>query len=227
MRLKFVKHFQDNYSRTTYIDDLEECMQQSKESTSKWLRRWQGTWVRFSSMHPTQAINTFKRCCRYEPLVAKIQRVLAKSTTDLALPELIEIAQCYAQEDPMPDTDDESATRGNQSHGGPTRQDHHSQDLCYNNTRYTGKRSGPSDLVTNAIQADPRGPNAFCRDGGGYRGGNGNYRGKNLNKTKFDPEVMLNEPCITHISPSHPGNHSTKDCHTLKEVERTRLKTLR
>jgi hypothetical protein len=119
MRSEFVKHFQDNYSCTTYIDDLEECMQQSKESTSKWLRRWQGTWVRFSSVHPTHAINTFKHCCHYEPLVAKIQRVLAKSTTDLALPELIEIARCYAQEDPKPDSDDESATRGNQSHGGP------------------------------------------------------------------------------------------------------------
>jgi hypothetical protein len=29
-----------------------------------------------------------------------------------------------------------------------------------------------------------------------------------------------------HISPSHPANHSTKDCHTLKEVERAHLKTL-
>jgi hypothetical protein len=40
MRLQVVKHFQDNYSRTTSIDDLEKCIQQSKESTCKWLRRW-------------------------------------------------------------------------------------------------------------------------------------------------------------------------------------------
>jgi hypothetical protein len=38
---------------------------------------------------------------------------------------------------------------------------------------------------------------------------------------------MLNEPCIMHNSPSHLANHSTKDCHMLKEVERARLKTLR
>jgi hypothetical protein len=30
-----------------------------------------------------------------------------------------------------------------------------------------------------------------------------------------------------HSSPRHPADHSTKDCHTLKEVERVHLKTLR
>jgi hypothetical protein len=89
---EFVKHFQDNYLRTTSIDDLEKCIQRSKESTRKWLRRWQDIWVRSSGIHPTLAVNTFKCCCRYEPLVAKIKRVLAKSTTNLSLPELIEIA---------------------------------------------------------------------------------------------------------------------------------------
>jgi hypothetical protein len=38
---------------------------------------------------------------------------------------------------------------------------------------------------------------------------------------------MLNETCIMHNSPSHPANHSTKECYTLKEVERACLKTLR
>jgi hypothetical protein len=46
--------------------------------------------VRSTGVHPTLTVNTFKRCYRYEPLVAKIKRVLAKSTTDLLLPELIE-----------------------------------------------------------------------------------------------------------------------------------------
>jgi hypothetical protein len=59
-------------------------------------------------VYPTLAVNTFKCCCRYEPLVAKIKQVLAKSTTNLSLPELIEITRRYAQEDPMPDSDDES-----------------------------------------------------------------------------------------------------------------------
>jgi hypothetical protein len=49
--------------------------------------------VRSAVVHPTLAINTFKRCCRSKPVVAKIKRVLAKSTTDLSLPELIEIAR--------------------------------------------------------------------------------------------------------------------------------------
>jgi hypothetical protein len=48
--------------------------------------------VRSSGVHPTLAINTFKHYCRYEPLVAKIKRILAKYTTDLSLPKLIEIA---------------------------------------------------------------------------------------------------------------------------------------
>jgi hypothetical protein len=129
MRLEFVKHFQYNYSRNTSINDLEKCIQLSKESTRKWLHCWQDTWVRSSGMHPSLAVNTFKCCCRYEPLVAKIKRILAKPTTDLSVPELIEIAWRYAQEDPMPDSDDESTMRGNQSRGGPSRQDHHGQDL--------------------------------------------------------------------------------------------------
>jgi hypothetical protein len=52
--------------------------------------------VRSSGVHPTLTVNTFKRCFRYEPLVAKIKHVLAKSTTDLSLSELIEIARRYA-----------------------------------------------------------------------------------------------------------------------------------
>jgi hypothetical protein len=116
--------------------------------------------------------------------VAKVKRVLAKSTTDLTLPKLIEIARHYAQEDPMPDSDDEDTTRGNQSRAGPSRQDHHGQDLRYSNTRYIGKRSGPSDLIANAVQAGPRDPKAFHRDGGVYHGGNGNYRGKNPQQAK-------------------------------------------
>jgi hypothetical protein len=72
---------------------LQKCIQRSKESTRKWLRHWQDIWVGSSSVHPTLTVNTFKRCCRYEPLVAKIKCVLAKSTTDLSLPELIEIAR--------------------------------------------------------------------------------------------------------------------------------------
>jgi hypothetical protein len=52
--------------------------------------------VRSSGVHPTLTVNTFKRCFHYEPLVAKIKRVLAKSTTDLSLSELIEITRRYA-----------------------------------------------------------------------------------------------------------------------------------
>jgi hypothetical protein len=219
MRSEFVKHFQDNSSCTTSIDDLDKCVQQSKETTRKWLCLWQDTWVRSSGVHPTLAVNTFKCCCRYEPLVVKIKRVLTKSTTDLSQPELIEITWCYAQENPMLDSDNESTMRSNPSCGGPSRQDHHGQDLRYSNTRHTGKCSGPSDLVANTSQAGPRDPKVFHRNRGSYHDGNMNYRGKNPNKPKFGPEAMLNEPCIMHSSPNHPVNHSTKDCHTIKEMK--------
>jgi hypothetical protein len=119
MRSEFIKHFQDNSSCTTSIDDLDKCVQQSKETNRKWLRLWQDTWVWSSGVHPTLAVNTFKCCCRYEPLVVKIKRVLTKSTTDLSQPELIEITWCYAQENPMLDSDDESTMRSNPSCGGP------------------------------------------------------------------------------------------------------------
>jgi hypothetical protein len=108
--------------------------------------------VRSSDVHLTLAVNTFKRCCRYEPLVGKIKHVLAKCTTYLTLLELIEIVRRYAEEDPMPDSEDESTERHNAPRGGPSRHDHHGQDLRYSNTRHTGKRSGAPDFVANASQ---------------------------------------------------------------------------
>jgi hypothetical protein len=182
--------------------------------------------VRSIGVHPTLVVNTFNGCYRYEPLVAKIKRVLAKSTTDLSVSELIEIARRYAVEDPMPDSKDESTMRSNAPRGGPSRQDHHGQDLCYCNTRDTGKHSDPSDLIANTGQSGPRDPKAFHRDRGGYRDGNNNYKGKSPNKPKFDPEAMRNESCIIYSSLGHPANHSTKYCHTLKEMEQAREKTL-
>jgi hypothetical protein len=87
-------------------------------------------------------------------------------------------------------------------------------------------RSGPFVLVANTGQSGPRDPKAFRRDRGGYRSDNSNYKGKSPNKPRLDPEAMRNEPCIMHSSLGHPANHSTKYCHTLKEVERAREKTL-
>jgi hypothetical protein len=106
--------------------------------------------VRSSGVHPTLAINTFKHYCRYEPLVAKIKRILAKYTTDLSLLKLIKIAWRYAKDDPMPDLEDESTMRSNAPRGGTSRQDHHGHDLRYSNTRHTGKHSGPSDVIASA-----------------------------------------------------------------------------
>jgi hypothetical protein len=97
--------------------------------------------------------------------------------------------------------------------------------ICTAATPTTLSALAPPDLVANVGQTGPHDPKTFHHDGSGYCGGNGNYKGKNPNKPKFESKAMLNEPCIMHISPSHLANHSTKDCH-MKKVERARLKIL-
>jgi hypothetical protein len=99
--------------------------------------------------------------------VAKIKRVLAKSRTDLSLPELIEIERCYAEEELMQDSEDESTRRHNVPRGGHLRHDNNSQDLRYNNTCHTGKHPNAPDFVANTGQGDQRDLKSFCRDGGG------------------------------------------------------------
>jgi hypothetical protein len=78
----------------------------------------------------------------------------------------------------MLDSEDESTMWGNAPHGGPSRHDHHGQDLHYRNTHHTGKHFGPSNFITNAGNAGQRNPKSFCHDNGGYHDSNNTTRVK-------------------------------------------------
>jgi hypothetical protein len=60
--------------------------------------------VHSTGIHPATAIHCFKNACRYEPLIAKIKRFYI---TLGSIPDLIEIAKRYTEEDPNQDLDDE------------------------------------------------------------------------------------------------------------------------
>src|SRR3954468_8671616 len=160
MRDAFVRHFECSYTRATTIEDLERCVQGPRESTRNWVQRWQELWYNAVGIHPDTAIHCFKTSCRYEPLVAKIKR---HSSTLENIPDLLEIAKRYAEEDPNQETDEESGGQRRTSGNDNGRR----SDLRYNNTRLTGKRrsDGRVDFVANAGHAQPE-PKIFRRDGG-------------------------------------------------------------
>src|SRR3954464_3323370 len=160
MRDAFVRHFEGSYTRANTIKDLERCVQGPRESTRSWVQRWQELWYNAVSIPPDTAIHCFKTSCCYEPLVAKIKR--AYHTLD-NIPDLLEIAKRYAEEDPNQETDDESGGQCRTSGNDNGRR----SDLRYSNTRLTGKRrsDGRVDFVANAGHAQ-REPKSFRRDGG-------------------------------------------------------------
>src|SRR4051812_34547069 len=93
------------HTPATTIEDLERCVQGPRESTRSWVQRWQDMWYNTAGIHPDTTIHCFKTSCHYEPLVAKLKRVY--HTLD-NIPDLLEIAKRYAEEDPNQETDDES-----------------------------------------------------------------------------------------------------------------------
>src|SRR3954469_6147267 len=211
MRDAFVRHFEGSYTRATTIEDLERCVQGPRESTRSWVQQWQDLWYNVIGIHPHTAIHCFKTSCRYEPLVAKLKR--AYRTLD-NIPDLLEIAKWYAEEDPNQETDDES--------GGHRRTSGHDNgrrpELRYSSTRLTGKRR--SDVRVNFVANSgyaQREPKSFRRDGGQRRDG-GNYKAK----PRFDPAALLNQPCVFHSREGKPATHTTVDCHSLKETEKAR-----
>ncbi len=148
MRDAFVRHFEGSYTRATTIEDLERCVQGPRESTRNWVQRWQELWYNAVGIHPDTAIHCFKTSCRYEPLVAKLKR---HSRTLDNIPDLLEIAKRYAEEDPNQETDDESGGQRRTGGNDGGRQ----TDLRYSGTRLTGKRrsDGRVDFVANAGHA--------------------------------------------------------------------------
>src|SRR4051812_28755817 len=201
----FVRHFEGSYTRATTIEDLERCVQGPHESTRNWVQRWQELWYNAVGIHPATAIHCFKTSCRYEPLVAKLKR---HSRTLDNIPDLLEIAKRYAEEDPNQETDDESRGQRRTSGNDNGRR----TDLRYSTTRLTGKRrsDGRVDFVANAGHAQ-REPKSFRRDGGNYKA-----------KPRFDPATLLNQPCAFHSREGKPAMHTTADFHSLKEIEKAR-----
>ncbi|KAK1633025.1 hypothetical protein QYE76_007340 [Lolium multiflorum] len=122
-RAAFIQHFASAYTRATTIEDLDRCVQGPRESTRRWVQRWQDMWTTSSGISTDTAIYCFRRCCRYEPLSAKLRRV---SRDNISISELFDIATRYADEDPTVDSDDEYGQRRNRrpAHTEPRRGDY-------------------------------------------------------------------------------------------------------
>ncbi|KAK1692129.1 hypothetical protein QYE76_008826 [Lolium multiflorum] len=125
-RAAFIQHFASAYTRATTIEDLDRCIQGPRESTRRWVQRWQDMWTTSSGISTDTAIYCFRRCCRYEPLGAKLQRI---SRDNISIAELFDIAQRYADEDPTIDSDDEFGQRRNRR---PIRTDTRRDDYRFN-----------------------------------------------------------------------------------------------
>ena len=107
MQDAFVKNFEGTCSRATTIEDLERCIQGPRESTRRWVNRWQDLWNASSGISPDTAIHIFKSNCRYEPLVAKLRR---HGRTIITIPDLMMVAKRYA--DDTKDNSDDEPSRG-------------------------------------------------------------------------------------------------------------------
>ncbi|XP_071674379.1 uncharacterized protein [Lolium perenne] len=88
-RAAFFQHFASAYTRATAIEDLDRCIQGPRESTRRWVQRWQDMWTTSSGISTDTSIYCFRRCCRYEPLGAKLRRV---SRDNISIAELFDIS---------------------------------------------------------------------------------------------------------------------------------------
>jgi hypothetical protein len=74
-RTAFIQHFANAYARATTIEDLDRCIRGHHELTRRWVQRWQDMWTTSNGINADAAIYCFRRCCRYEPLVAKLKQI--------------------------------------------------------------------------------------------------------------------------------------------------------
>jgi hypothetical protein len=159
-RTAFIQHFPSAYTRATTIEDLDRCVQGPRESTRRWVQRWQDMWTTSSDINMDTAIYCFRRCCRYVPLGAKLCRV---SKDNISIAELFDIAQLYADEDPTIDSDDEYRQRRNRR---PTHTDTRRGDYRFNTRPSNGKHradGGNTEFIANA-DYEQRDPKSFRRD---------------------------------------------------------------
>ncbi|KAK1608443.1 hypothetical protein QYE76_032116 [Lolium multiflorum] len=87
----------NTYTRATTIEDLDRCIRDPRESTHRWVQRWQDLWTTSTRISADTAIYCFKRCYRYEPLIANLKRC---SRDVLTMTKLMDIAKRYADEAP-------------------------------------------------------------------------------------------------------------------------------
>ncbi|KAK1664652.1 hypothetical protein QYE76_052811 [Lolium multiflorum] len=209
-RAAFIQHFASAYTRATTIEDLDRCVQGPRESTRRWVQRWQDMWTTSNGISTDTAIYCFRRCCRYEPLSAKLRRV---SRDNISIAELFDIALRYADEDPTVDSDDEYGQRRNRR---PT-SDNRRSDYRFSGRSSGGKRradGGHTELVANA-DYEQRDPKSFRRD-------NRAPREDRPQPRRFDARSLLDAPCIYHSREGKPSNHTTGNCYSLKQIERAR-----
>ncbi|KAK1641801.1 hypothetical protein QYE76_059606 [Lolium multiflorum] len=55
-RAAFIQHFASAYTRATTIEDLDRCVQGPRESTRRWVQRWQDMWTTSSGISTDTAI---------------------------------------------------------------------------------------------------------------------------------------------------------------------------
>ncbi|KAK1649430.1 hypothetical protein QYE76_067235 [Lolium multiflorum] len=210
-RAAFIQHFASAYTRATTIEDLDRCVQGPRESTRRWVQRWQDMWTTSSGISTDTAIYCFRRCCRYEPLSAKLRRV---SRDNISISELFDIATRYADKDPTVDSDDEYGQRRNRR---PTHTEPRRGDYRFSGRSNNGKRRGEgghNELVANA-DYEQREPKSFRRD-------NRAPREDRPQPKRFDARSLLDAPCIYHSKEGKPSNHTTGNCYSLKQIEKAR-----
>ncbi|KAK1648903.1 hypothetical protein QYE76_066708 [Lolium multiflorum] len=210
-RAAFIQHFASAYTRATTIEDLDRCVQGPRESTRRWVQRWQDMWTTSSGISTDTAIYCFRRCCRYEPLSAKLRRV---SRDNISISELFDIALRYADEDPTVDSDDEYGQRRNRR---PTHTEPRRGDYRFAGRSNSGKRRGEgghNELVA-TTDYEQREPKSFRRDPRAPREDRPQPK-------RFDARSLLDAPCIYHSKEGKPANHTTGNCYSLKQIERAR-----
>ncbi|KAK1699137.1 hypothetical protein QYE76_015834 [Lolium multiflorum] len=210
-RTAFIQHFASAYTRATTIEDLDRCVQGPRESTRRWVQRWQDMWTTSNGISTDTAIYCFRRCCRYEPLSAKLRRV---SRDNISISELFDIATRYADEDPTVDSDDEYGQRRNRRpvHTEPRRGDYRFAGRP-NNGKRRGE-GGHNELVA-TTDYEQREPKSFRRD---IRA----PREDRPQPKRFDARSLLDAPCIYHSKEGKPANHTTGNCYSLKQIEKAR-----
>ena len=164
-------------------------------------------WTTSSRISTDTAIYCFRRGCRYEPLVAKLKRI---SRDPITMAELFDIAQCYADEDPTVDSDDEYGQRRNRR---PSRSDGRRDDYRFGSARPGGgKRRNDSgahtEFVANASYGQ-REPKYSRRDNRGPRE-------ERTSGKRFDAQSLLDAPCVYHSKEGKPSTHTTANCFSLK-----------